>query len=318
MIKKQRTLFILYTPFHQLMANEIIFHYNLFNQAIVLDYNKNKNNNFSEIFSYEFLGTNKVYKIFKTLLWRFFYKYFIKRYQIKSIIIPHVDGLLTNLFFQRIHQLKYCSLSLFHEGVLSFYKFDKGTLNKHSNFSFLFLFKFYNYPNIFPVENDKIKHVYSPFNKYTVIPKEKLVKIPLNSFSFKYRADNYALYLGQPLYNYSKSDIDKVHLKIKEFLKKRNIEYLYIKMHPAQKDNVVQYFSDFQIINIDKENAIETIANEIQPSFVISFNSSALMNLKIANPEVEFVSINTCSNISKPENKIYEVFEKYNIKVHII
>jgi hypothetical protein len=89
--------------------------------------------------------------------------------------------------------------------------------------------------------------------------------------------------------NLTKNLLVILRLKILELIKTHSVEKVYIKLHPSQKYSLLSH----QILNIgnldvsvvNSDLPAEILYRELSPKFVLSTNSSALLNIKCFFPE---------------------------------
>lgn len=318
---QSNSLFILYTPFHQLIVEEILKR-NEFNHRdiFIIDHNETISDNLT-IYNYQFLGKNSYVKLLTLVKWRFFYKFYFKKFNIGYIFIPHLEGILSNFLFSKHVFEKKIEFSLYHEGVLSLYDYTRHNRNKTSGskllLSYLLLYKFKEFDNIAPFNSEHIKYVYLPQNiKTNLIDRTKIKYFSFSSFKINMLNPNNALLLGVSLNKYSKEEIKKLHQRVRKLLNENNISTLLIKPHPVQSKFPVEDFNDyFKCIVLDNNKAVEKLSKEIEFEIVISVNSSALLNIKWANPNVKAYSVNLRSHIHKNRRVILNNFKLNGIEI---
>lgn len=254
--------------------------------SLVVDHNVKPS---SEFINYIHLN-NSLKKFFFTYKIIIFNKFFFKKNFIKNIFIPHSDGILSKYLVKNYLKLG-LDINLYHEGVLSIYDENENPkrINYRKFFFALFFFMYHNYKSsLFPIHQSK--NFYSPFIKNSIhIPKEKIISFKLPNYKFKNSEinSNTALFIGQPNYFFPK----KFKKKLLNIFSDNDINHCLYKPHPVEKKSIIVR-SDFEKIDfIDKNISIETLAPNISPKIVVSGLSSALIHLKLTNPETKFYSI---------------------------
>lgn len=315
MYNKKKVLIIVYNSFHQIIASSIITSSNYSNTSFILDHS-NYNEKLNKICIYKFVGGNILVKFFKILYWRFYLNIFIKKHNIEEIIIPHTDGILSNYAFN--YTPLNIKKSLFHEGNLSLYEFDKRlySISFKLILSYLMFFRFIKHDNIMPVNESTIYKFYTPIISDTILSdKRKAFKILLPGFKFKNIDKNVALFLSTD--NIDTNKFNETIFLVINLFQSNNIKKVFYKPHQSDNKNIfLDLLSKHFIIEIlDKQFGIESITSSISPSLVLSFSSSAFINLTIENKNIKFYSIffENSYNIN-----IYNYFTKIGVKNFIV
>ena len=101
---------------------------------------------------------------------------------------------------------------------------------------------------------------------------------------------NVALFVDQPLEHiFTINDLCKINLKLNNFIDSID-KKVYFKIHYDSKNTVEN--NKFTILsNSYRTMPVELLIEEIKPSIVISYFSSALMNIKKMYPQIKCISI---------------------------
>lgn len=286
-----KVLIITYNSFHQSMAKAIINSEFISKDSYILDHNILMAKELNSNCNYIHIG-GKIFKYFCIFFWRLYLVFFIKKNQINEIIIPHLDGILSNYIYKCLP--RHIKISLYHEGILSLYEFSRQKNNnfKKKLFSFFLLHRFINYENIFPVNDISINRFFTPIIKGTILKDlNKAFKIELQQFKFKNSNESTALIIGTPFICSTK--LDDINLVLIKLLKSKNISKIIYKPHPVEyKSPLINSLSFFFHVSIlDKNFSIEELASSIEPNIVLSFASSSFINLVPANNNIIFYSI---------------------------
>ena len=94
------------------------------------------------------------------------------------------------------------------------------------------------------------------------------------------------LYLDQP---FRKKEAEYIIEKIREFIRKIDCDTIYYKAHPHK--NTKNYLADYNAITIENSSPSEKIIGKINPEYIISYNSSALLTAKLINPKIKAIAI---------------------------
>jgi len=249
-----------------------------------------------------------------------------------AFYVPHIGGLLANyLYFNRkLEEKKNITFNLYYEGVLYLYDFQEKLQGFHFTRYILSLCMGYRYrycKTILPYNSDKVKHIYTPLNKYTKGPKEKIKEVHFTSMEKDipniHNNKSIFLILGGPV-NYIKEFYKK---SLEEILQK-NISQpkIYYKGHASfhtHNGNFKEIFCSVakefgvEYIEITEQLPIEKLLVDINPDIIYSYYSSALLNIKI-------ISGNKCdikcyiSERHKLANELEKVFEHYQIEINLI
>lgn len=118
------------------------------------------------------------------------------------------------------------------------------------------------------------------------------------------------LYLDQP---FKAKDTEYIKEEICKFIGKINHKVIYFKSHPHKKS--MNYLSRYNSIIIEEQSPAEKIIENINPEYVISYNSSALVTAKIINPNIKAIAIHDydCNLVH-----LDEYFISNGVEVHYI
>lgn len=230
--------------------------------------------------------------------------------------IPHPIHIITNFISFSLLR-KEDKISLITDGIMNYYDCDVIQFHSKMYFSKLFSYlininyKFFNdhctayniikYNSLFVLHNKGLQSV----NKSMKIKTLKIIKLQ------KMNTTN-GLILGQPYLN----DIAKNELLIHEisFISKKS-ENIFYKPHPSEKisTDTTLILNHYKIRVLNDIKGIEENLNEY--STYISTTSSALMNIKIINPNIECIAIlNNHKLLNNADKKLtVELIEKLKI-----
>tara|TARA_R110002049_G_scaffold291474_3_gene475434 strand:+ start:10137 stop:11144 length:1008 start_codon:yes stop_codon:yes gene_type:complete len=243
--------------------------------------------------------------------------------------VPHIGGLLANyLYFSKHFQKKTkISFNLYYEGVLYFYDFQEKLQFFHFTRYIISLFLGYRYrycKTILPYNSDKVKHIYTPLKEYTKGPKEKVKEIPFLPLE-KYIIENKNIYLilGGPV-----DYINEFYKKSLEEILQKSISppKIYYKGHASFHTHNEHFKEVFyaiakefgvEYIEITEQLPIEKLIDDVNPSEIYSYYSSALINLKL-------ISGNRCdikcyiSEGPKLAGELEKIFQHFQIRLNLI
>lgn len=304
---KNKVIAICYTPFQLNVISHLIEQEKISEDSIVLNYTKD---NYSKFHNLIDLSTINIKSLLFYFVIRFRFKKFISIHKTNHFLIPHSDGVLVNFiiskFFSKI------KISLYHEGVLSFYSLTGNTYKKNKRKEFLSKIIFnhrFVYGNFFPI--DKSLFFYFPFNKkFTHVENEKIIDFKFNFKQFKKNKENSLLFLGKPSYKSPK----KIIQFIRNLKNEENIEIIYQKSHPSSRFNFNFDFFDSSV-TLKNSIAVEDLVVGINPHTILSCGiSSALINFGISNPEKKFILILDSNEEEKLINLLDKIF-KENLRI---
>lgn len=154
-------------------------------------------------------------------------------------------------------------------------------------------------------------------NKYYSIYKFESISIPILEIS-PFSANNVKMkddcigYIGQPLVEYGMIEASYYKEHLEKIIKRFNkpIEYY---TDPSEKLIVNNKIESLEIA--DKNEPLESfIVNNGMPTIIVSFVSSALLNLKLMCPEVEAYYCKI-PNHDEKRKLYYDIFEENDIKL---
>lgn len=308
---KRKVLIITYNGYHQLIAEAILKLDDISKDSYIIDQHLTFSENLSNYKNYMPSSNNNFIKFFQVAKLRFNIKLLIKKKLIDEVIIPHSEGVLSNLLYSQYNNSY--KLSFYHEGILSFYHFERGERNwfrirKHLA-PYLFFYKFKKYDNLFDINNEKVFKFYTPIvsENLTINNFEKIEKIELNNFKFRGKDKYDALLLGAPLNNCTDNQILDIFKKINEVLSTNNVYSIAYKPHPLEKNVALRTLisRDYKLTELEKRIPIEEHTSKILPKIILSFNSSAVISLKLSNQEKDFYCFSDGREM-KPE--LYDYF----------
>ncbi len=329
-------IFICQTPFQLFYANQIIKHFNIIsgviNNCLVFHSNLNIELNTDDTkIEYFNLGNER------GVLNRFIQ--FKKAKKIIDIIvktpnqnsnffIPHISGFLSNYIFycEKLAENKNCSLNFFYEGVLYFYDFEERFQKFHRNRFLLgvLLGIRYKYNKIiFPYKSQKIKHIYTPIQKFTKGDVKKLIEIPFKLEKEIEANPHHYLILGGPV-SFLKSFYED---SIKEIIASSNKEFIiYYKGHASFKTHNPEYknvFSEMAVkynikyVNLSNEEPVELLIEKIKPFKIYSYYSSALLNISLMYPN-NFKILCYFDENNNHFEMFKSIFNHYNIETIVV
>ncbi|MGB6151703.1 MAG: hypothetical protein WBG48_06900 [Pricia sp.] len=241
-----------------------------------------------------------------------------------ELFIPHTSAILSNYFFYSFPKERYgVRLNFYYEGILYFYKYYEPYKTKTHTvrkiFSLLVGFGYRRNSEILPVEHPSVNAIYTIFPEHTLGPKQKMVEVSL--LKEKYTGQNNCVLIvgGKP----SALEDSEVILLYREMIEKilqfPEESTVYFKGHHADTS------SNFEIANagriefqeITQNSAIEEVIELYRPSTILSYPSSALINLKaMYGKKIDVFSyyIDTKKQILE---KIWPIFEKLNVYINL-
>jgi len=329
---KVMNIFICQTPFQLFYAKEIINHFTVANSVenTSLVFHSNLNlipNDTANKIEYFNLGNergvlnrfirfkkakNKVDKIIRTPA------------QNISIFIPHTSGVLTNYIFnlKNTFDNKKVSLNLFYEGILYLYDYQEHFQRHHINRFLLGLLLGFIYRRdkiILPKDSEKVKHIYTPIKKFTTGDRSKTIELPFEQKSPIEINPNQYLILGGPVVFLRKFYEDC----IRQIAKSSNQDFIiYYKGHSSFETHYTQYKTMFHEIAskhkvnyvlLSSNEPIESLIEQIKPSVIYSYYSSALLNISLMFPNN--FKIICYLDEHNPHFKMFKsIFNHFNIK----
>ncbi|WP_297804564.1 polysialyltransferase family glycosyltransferase [uncultured Polaribacter sp.] len=214
---------------------------------------------------------------------------------------------------------------ILEDGLLNYYKLSlKNKMLSKRSVNYLLVFfglktkKFEG--DITGIEMNIVNNQYVYFPKLALVPGKSL-QIPFNKYS--YPLNNKVLVLGQePIVSFiSKNDylnsLKKVITEVKKEFE--NFDFYYKPHHHGKKDlakKTLKKELGNSLFYIDENQPIHKIIKNIQPSMVVSFGSTASLNLKLILPDNIKSSVYLLRNNKLSVNKNLEnLFSKMNINI---
>lgn len=214
---------------------------------------------------------------------------------------------------------------IIEDGLLNYYKLslkDKMLSKRSINYLLAFFgLKTKNFEgDITGIEMNIVNNQYVYFPKLAIRPSKSL-QIPFNKYS--YSLNNKVLVLGQePIISIiSKNDyLNSLKKVITEVKKEFEIFDFYYKPHHHGKKDLAKKILKKELGNslfyIDDNQPIHKIINNIKPSMVVSFGSTASLNLKLILPDNVKSSVYLLRNSKLTVNENLEnLFSKMNINI---
>ncbi|WP_103069035.1 polysialyltransferase family glycosyltransferase [Aquimarina sediminis] len=256
-----------------------------------------------------FLKVYRKIKYMKNIELNFFY-----------VDLAHV---LTNAIFFNFKKIK--ERFIIEDGLLNYYKvtLDGKMLGKQSVNYFLGVLglRTQNFDgHITGVEMKEVNGQYVFFPKLANRPQKSLV-IPYESFSYQKRGN--VLIIGQePIINFIPISGYKQSLEIiiKDFKTTPDLQKVYYKPHHHGKKDLVKDFLKRELreklVLIEDKSPIHSIVQNIEPSVVISFGSTASLNLKLVLPTFVESWVYLIRDEKLPKNeKMEDLFIRTGIKM---
>jgi hypothetical protein len=319
MKNENKTICLLYTTYHSFLW-DLISHDIDQSNLVVLNFSQRPLNNIIKNKVIERSKTNKIKFLLACLAIASkskFHKY--------NLILPHPDHLLGNtLFFNKNAQ----SISLLEDGILNYYNYKQAhaIAKKSEQRRKLTRFTPFSYTiytgHLSGVDNCPTPELYGWFtDPEQIIKKSKfkhLNKINLPASSEQpANLNNTVLLLEQPLEKFlNETTAQFIRSKTKKFIEE-NFSEVIIKPHPqhTSTDSNIKNKVDF---SFESNIPIEEIILKINPAAVISFCSTALINISKISSNTKCISIgiNEITNELPDVQKIKDLFLKNNIELH--
>tara|TARA_B110001452_G_scaffold72987_1_gene59029 strand:+ start:6414 stop:7424 length:1011 start_codon:yes stop_codon:yes gene_type:complete len=212
-----------------------------------------------------------------------------------DFFIPHISGLLPNYIFHHKNTIDNNSISVnfFYEGILYFYDYKERFQKFHIQrflLGVLLGFRYRIKKTILPYNSPKVKHIYTPIQKFTKGNSLKVIELPFEQKqSIEINTNNY-LILGGPIvflrkfYEDCISQISKssnkefiIYYKGHSSFETHNPHYKNIFSEVASKSNI-KYFE------LSNNEPVELLIEKVKPSITYSYYSSALLNISLMFP----------------------------------
>jgi len=315
-LKPIDNLILVYTKFQQLVVSLSIEQGILPNTSVIIDHNLSSSKSLKGLKNYIFLGENKLLKSSKILFYRLVFGF----RKVNNLAIPHNDGLLANFFYQKAIKNNH-DVTLYYEGVLSFYDFQRSDfLRKYSRFrelnAYLLFFKYHNFDNIYPYDQEVVKQIIVPELKHSLGAEHKktLVKFPFLKIKPEDLQEDCGLIIGTPLYGTTEAEKKKIFNKFN--INTKGLSKVVYKPHPKEDLAVARSLlrEDIELFE-DNNLPVENIFMKLKPKKIFSSTSSSIINIKLANEEAEVTTFWSDGLSNKNSIQIRKVFENINIQV---
>lgn len=172
----------------------------------------------------------------------------------------------------------------------------------------------------FGLDRFEIKKIYAPCSNLLNNPSHMKINIPLESFSQKTVFDKTkCIFLDQPYWLLVESeDWKEIRNKVVNYIKSLEIRNLFYKNHHKGRVEEENYFKTQGFCLVTDRRCIEEIIIEEGYGTVISYDSSALLNLKVTyQNDIRCIAIYNDMIIKKEngynENVSKKVFNLFNI-----
>ncbi len=241
-----------------------------------------------------------------------------------ELFIPHTSAILSNYFFYSFPRDKFSvNLNFYYEGILYFYKYYEPYKPKthlvRKIFSYLVGFNYNRNPEILPVDDRSIAKIYSIFPEHTLGPEHKMVEVSLRKAKYVSKKNCVLIVGGKPSALEDSEVISLYGQMIDKVLQSQEIMTVYFKGHHADTS------SNFEIANagrikfedITQNSPIEEVIECYRPSLVLSYPSSALVNLKGMYGDNIAVFSYYIDAKKQLLDKIWPIFEKLNIYINL-
>tara|TARA_B110000238_G_C16008278_1_gene387673 strand:- start:312 stop:875 length:564 start_codon:yes stop_codon:yes gene_type:complete len=172
---------------------------------------------------------------------------------------------------------------------------------------------------ILPKDSKKVKHIYTPIKKFTKGDRSKIIELPFEQKSTIEINPNQYLILGGPVVFLRKFYEDCIF----QIAKSSNQDFIiYYKGHSSFETHYTQYKTMFQEIAskhkvnyvlLSNNEPIESLIEQIKPSVIYSYYSSALLNISLMFPNN--FKIICYLDEHNPHFKMFKsIFNHFNIK----
>lgn len=228
-----------------------------------------------------------------------------------NLVYQNVEDVVSNYFFFYFSQKKKQISGVIVEDGLANYHIEILTLKRVAStllkktYLLLSFFHFYKIPfsfrkwkaDLLGINNKRCKKQYlcfpefSPFNKYNNI---ETIRLPTKKINIK-PIPNKALILGQETYALPQFiGLNRYSEKFNDlyiYLKKNKVNLISYKRHNLLQNTGFHIDKYIDIEIIDSIIPVESLLSEINPSIVISFDSSALFYIKLlSSSEIDVIS----------------------------
>lgn len=203
------------------------------------------------------------------------------------LFLPHIDGVIGNFAFKSsLLKRKQVKINFYYEGIVMLdgrrmeRKFPRFIGQKMLISLFIF-HRFIKYPDILPMNSNRIFRVYTPYPEKTEAPEEKTIRINFQREDLRESDDGVLIVgvdAGESLRESSKSLIDFIREQI-------NTKKVFYKPHYADRERVFESIAskcNFEFKVINDTRCIEEIISGLNVNLVVCTHlSSALLNLKL-------------------------------------
>ena len=250
-------------------------------------------------------------------------KYYLRNSEITNVFIVNNDHLLTNHILH-IHNKYYYRISVIAEGLMNYQNITKKNRSAIGFFFKKILAFIFNIKYVIPKTHlsgafeNSVEDVFT-FSKTGInapIDKVRIVKNFSNTLNTSSNKCGVllllsGLYTMLPSYEYS-----NLMILITNYIKNLNPRIIYIKKHPRyQFDPILDIFNDY--IEVDQDIPIEEIINELEISHIVGSFSTALITLKMIQPELISVDIgySIYSKYLDGFDTIFDLYKSTNIEL---
>lgn len=313
---------LLYTTYHSYLWDKISEQNPSEKEILILNFSKRKTKsrkNQKVLFS---RSSSSKYKIIKECI-KIAATCKIKKFK---LTIPHPDHLLGNfLFFNK--NVK--EITLIEDGILNYYKNpnrDPGILTrqkKRQRITLLTPFRYQAYSgHLSGIDSLPPKTIKGYFHDPELIVEKskfkEIKKIHTDKESKNQKKEKTLIIIEQPLESFLSKELA---LQLREKARKLiegNFSEIYTKKHPEHLDSIQTITQQTKETALDNSLPIEEQIGIINPSHVIGFTSTALINIKRANKETTCISIGLNEILKENKNisNLKQLFEKSGVEIH--
>jgi hypothetical protein len=320
-------IFVAHTPFHVFVIDKIIKSYDLDkNVNFMINSIPLKEDYFDESI---FIDKKDFFKkVINTVKAKRKILHYLNKKELNiTFYIAHTDGLIDNyIYFSLMRRYENMKINLYYDGILSFYDYKQpyviGQHIKRSIYAILngFLYKYS--PDIIPLEEDRIHKVFNPLpHAVKNFAPEKVSKFNLKPERYIEPISKRCLILGGFFPDMSTLQI----IAFYEFIIKKAIdegmEDFFLKRHHSGtlegfEEIEEKYKISFNVVDLDEP--VEDVLYKISPSNIYSYQTTALINLKIMFEDSIKLTSFSPANFGGSEDtrsQIDKVFETLGIEV---
>jgi len=224
--------------------------------------------------------------------------------EVIEVFIVNNDNLLTNYVIRKTKQYGY-AVSVLSEGIMNYQNISIENRNKVSLaakglFSLFFGF-IYEIPkgHLSGSEDKRVKWVYAFSQDGLKAPKEKIVVINAFETGLERQTRNELLIVLSGLFEImSSTDYYEIVKKMKDFIDNSSFKRILIKEHPRVENDPILKHIHFDEI-LPKHEAVESVIQRIGVSCVVGSCCTALVTLKLMDPDLECVDVGSSIYIDK-------------------